>query len=456
MTPDHPPASAAELLSHPRFVEAMSLAGTPLIRDITDKYRPWPKVRAIARDKGLDPLLAWIATKWQRRAMWRPLPLRSEAGQPFMLAQTGSISEQLHRLDRETGGGGSVALDREHGVFSDEETQRRFLIRSMMDEAIDSAIMEGARTSIRAARELLRSGRPPRDKHEQMVANNYEAMRRIKGWIERPLSIEMLVEIQSILTTGALDDDAPRDGSGRLRRPGEVVDVVDKRSHDVVYTPPMAEQMPQRLQSVCDFANASHVAGTFLHPIIKACVLHFMIGYEHPFVDGNGRTARAVFYWCALRHGYRIVEFLSISELIRAASASYPHAYMNVESDDNDITYFVLYKLDIIRRALERLAGYLAEEEKRILDSRRLLRLDSKLNLRQRLLLEFAIKNPTAEFSAQSQATVYGVTQMTARADLEHLRRRRFLRSFKVGKKVVYVLEPDIVRRLASSIRKHG
>ncbi len=321
----------------------------------------------------------------------------------------------------------------------------------MMDEAIDSSIMEGARTSIQAARELLRSGRTPVDRHERMVVNNYEAMRRIKGWLDRPLSVEMLIEIQETLTRGALEEDAPADAAGRLRRFDEPVVVVDKRDEEVVHEPPPADQLLDRLKSLCAFANAVHAGESFLHPIVKASVLHFMIGYEHPFVDGNGRTARAVFYWAALRSGYRVVEFLSISELIRKAPASYSRAYTNVECDDFDLTYFVLYKLGVLTRSIEQLATYLHEEERRIEESKRLLRVDPELNLRQRLFLEHAIKNPTVEYSVISQATVYGVSQMTARADLEHLRQRGFVDSFKVGKQVRYTISPRLAKRLAKA-----
>lgn len=451
---DTPPISARSLIQHPRFAEAMALVQSPLVRDLTDKYRPWRSLGPIARRAGIDPELAWMASKWRRLASWKHLTLKTPNGEPFVFALLGSIVERLHRIDRETWGGGSIALDHERGVLADDESQRRVLIRSMMDEAIDSSIIEGAKTSIRVARELLRSGRAPSDKSERMVANNYAAMRAVKGWCDRPLTPEMLVEVQRILTEGALDDDAPPDACGRLRRHDEIVVVEDKRTREAVHVPPDASRLPHRLKALCEFANARHAGEEFLHPVLKACILHFMIGYEHPFVDGNGRTARAVFYWCALRTGYRIFEFLPISSLIRKATSKYPRAFLDSETDDHDLTYFILYKLDIIRRSLDHFGAYLAEEEARIRQSAAMLRLDPNLNLRQRLMLQHALSHPKAEYTAKSQATTYGVTLMTARADLESLKRLGFLRSFKVGKAVHYVLDPSVPRRLARHSRK--
>ncbi len=429
----------------------MALVQNPIVRDLTDKYRPWRKLRPIARDAGLDPELVWIASKWRRMTQWTTLPLRVPSGDPFVFAQIGVMSQGLHLIDRETGGGGSVALDHEHGILADEESQRRFLIRSMMDEAIDSSIIEGAKTSIRVARELLRSGREPKNKHERMVANNYAGMRLIKTWLDRPLTPEMLIELQRVLTEGTLDDDAPPDASGRFRRPEEPVVVDDIRTREVVHTPPDAGLLPLRLKALCEFANTPNTAEHFLHPVLKACIVHFMVGYEHPFVDGNGRTARAVFYWCVLRSGYRVFEFLPISSLIREAIAKYPQAFIESEIDDNDLTYFILYKLDVIRRSLDSLSKYLAEEEQRIQQSLAMLRLDPHLNLRQRLMLQHALRHPEAQYTAKSQANTNDVSIMTARTDLEGLKKRRFLRSFKIGKAVHYVLDPSVPQKLARS-----
>lgn len=454
MPQDPPPMTSRDLPGHPRFAEAIGLVSQPIVRDLTDRYRPWRKVRPIARDANLDPELVWIATKFRRMAMWQPLPLVAANGRRFVLAQLGTISEQLHRIDRETGGGGLVALEHEHGVLSDLDSQRRFLIRSMMDEAIDSSVIEGAKTSVEVARDLLRSGRPPRDKSERMVANNYAVMKSIKASLGQPLTTKLLIEWQRILTDHALDDDAPADGSGRLRRPDESVRVEDKRTGDQIYVPPDANGLEQRLSAICEFANAKHSGERFLHPVLKACVLHFMIGYEHPFVDGNGRTARALFYWSALRSGYRAFEFLTISTLIKAAIAKYPQAYIDTEEDEGDLTYFVLYKLDVISRAIERLAAFLSEEEVRIETSVNMLRLDETLNLRQRLLLQHALRHPGADYSARSQANTNGVTLMTARADLESLRTKGFLQTFKVGRAVHYVLDPSVTTKLARASKR--
>lgn len=84
-----------------------------------------------------------------------------------------------------------------------------------------------------------------------------------------------------------------------------------------------------------------------------------MIGYDHPFVEGNGRTARALFYWSLARSGYWLMEYISISRLLKQAPAQYGSAYMYSETDENDTTYFILHQISIIERAIDALYEYL-------------------------------------------------------------------------------------------------
>jgi Fic family protein len=63
-----------------------------------------------------------------------------------------------------------------------------------------------------------------------------------------------------------------------------------------------------------------------------------MLGYEHPFEDGNGRTARALFYWSMLNQGFWLTEFLTVSKILRKAPAKYARSFLYTEQDSNDLT----------------------------------------------------------------------------------------------------------------------
>jgi Fic family protein len=170
----------------------------------------------------------------------------------------------------------------------------------------------------------------------------------------------------------------------------------------------------------------------FIHPIVRAIVAHFWLGYEHPFRDGNGRIARALFYYCLLREGYEVAEFLSISGPIDRSPRAYYMAFAHTETDTGDLTYFVLHQLDVIKIALGDLLQHLQRRAERLrLLTERVSSFDA-LNHRQRSLLEHAIRHPAEGQSIEGHARSHRVHYMTSRSDLSDLERRGFLTSRRV------------------------
>lgn len=430
---------------------ANSMMAMAAKRELIAKYRPWRKFRYVVADKGENPEDLWLTAKFARMAMWKPIGLSMPDGREFGHCLCSEVLEALCRIDRTTGGGGNALLEAPGGLLADEGHRIRIRIKTLMDEAIESSLIEGAATTRAVALEMLRSDRPAKTPGEVMVVNNYLAMQKIKTWLDRPLSKQMLLDLQAILTSGTLDK---ADAVGRFRKPDENVRVVDERTQEDIYVPPPAEQLEARVDALCHFANEEHTGTDFMHPIAKACILHFMIGFEHPFVDGNGRTARAVFYWYALRHGYNVFEFIPISEKIRKGFAKYPQAYLDTELDDGDLTYFILYKLGIIEASLDALSEHLKREESRISQSESLLKVSKGLNLRQRMLLEHALRHPMHRYTVKSHANSNGIVPVTARADLSELERLRLLVVEREGREVIYRPAPGLADRVAKSMRK--
>ena len=77
------------------------------------------------------------------------------------------------------------------------------------------------------------------------------------------------------------------------------------------------------MRLLCDFANEDEDGEPFIHPVVRAILLHFWLAYDHPFEDGNGRTARILFFWLMQQRGYWLIEYLPISPIIRKAPAKY-------------------------------------------------------------------------------------------------------------------------------------
>src|SRR5680860_893445 len=174
------------------------------------------------------------------------------------------------------------------------------------------------------------------------------------------------------------------------------------------------------------------------HPVVRSILVHFWLAYDHPFEDGNGRTARALFYWAMLREGYWLFEYLSISSLLRKAPSQYARSYLYTETDGNDLTYFIAYQLKIIRRALDALDAYLARKQGEIRDAETKLREISGLNHRQRALIAHALRNPAHEYTIESHRRSHDIAYATARSDLLQLAKKNMLEAGKIGKKAVY------------------
>ena len=213
----------------------------------------------------------------------------------------------------------------------------------------------------------------------------------------------------------------------------------------MLHEPPAADLLPGRMQSMCDFANgkADH---EFLHPVLRAIMLHFWLAYDHPFEDGNGRTARALFYWAMLHQGYWMFEFVSISSIIKKAQGQYGRAFQYTETDENDATYFILNQLKVIRSALDSVDKYLARKAKEIAVAEQQLKNRGDFNYRQLALLSHALRKPITEFSVKSHSVSHNVAPATARADLQNLVKAGLLDEQRptYGKKVIYTVSRQL------------
>lgn len=312
--------------------------------------------------------------------------------------------------------------------------KNRYLVGSIMEEAIASSQLEGAATTREVAKDMLRKKRKPRNQSEQMIVNNYQTIQFILEQKDQLLTPALLCQIQARMTQGTLDDPG-QEGRFRLN---DDVRVTDFTTGEIVHIPPDQQYLSRLLDWFCAFANEEIPArvdapGAFIHPIIRASMLHFFIGYIHPFVDGNGRTARAVFYWYLLRKGYWLLEYMSISRIIHKSMTQYAKAYLHTENDDNDLTYFINYQVKTLDLAFTSLQQYIARKvaEKKQLRSFRQL---EGLNERQMTLVHELMNDPDTIWTIREVQNKFGLVYETARTDLMHLEQLGLLSKRREGK----------------------
>jgi Fic family protein len=395
-----------------------------------------------AKTIGVTPEQFWLQVKLSRLSNRVFIPLEDKKRQPFSFATLPTMAAYLHEIDLSLGG---MVLSR-HTKLEDKPSRQRYLVRSLQEEAIASSLIEGAVVTRADAREMIRSNRTPKTHGERMVFNNYRTVRVLHERKDERMTPGFLCEIQRSLTDGAIDKPG---GEGRFRRPDEYVRIVDEEETPV-FEPPPADELEMRMNLFCEFANAKpefQPGEPFIHPVLRAIVLHFWIGYDHPFVDGNGRTARALFYWSMLRQGYWLTEYVSISRIIQQQVRQYYRAYLDTEQDENDLTYFVMYHLRVISRGIQELKAYLTEKQDEVTKQIDLVRLG--LNTRQIALVTKALEEPATRFTYESHAHSHGVTRATARTDLLNLRRRALFELIRNGRTFEFIAHADIDERIA-------
>ena len=404
------------------LVKALLKGIAPNIMPVVDKvnadYEYWDKAKYKKLPEGFTPQMLWTYVKASR--LRSTIPVWNKYG--INLCVTSQMQRLCHEFDMKFGSFWEVEGD------TQSAEKKYYLSSSLMEEAIYSSKMEGASTTRIVAKDMLRKKKSPQNKSQQMIVNNYNTIQYIVEHKEQPLTEELLLTIHQLMTEKTLDN--PED-AGRFRTNDKVV-VADMVEGDIIYTPPSFQEIPEFVESLCNFFNNDNPR-TFIHPIIRGIIVHFMLAFMHPFVDGNGRTARALFYWYMLKEGYKLTEYMSISRVIAKSKANYEKAFRYVENDGNDMGYFVAYNLRALEISFQQLRDYIQrkQREKRAASSFMMV---GNINQRQALILQRLKEEPDSIFTVKDVQDQFSVSSMTARKDLSDLVQQGYLTEIALNK----------------------
>ncbi|MGM9830599.1 MAG: Fic family protein [Paludibacteraceae bacterium] len=400
-----PKLSTEELVNALIRLPKLPIAVQSLVEQINEKYEYWDTVKYKPLPKGFSATDLWQAVVAYRQRntilAWDKYAIH------FCL--TNKMQQQCHEFDMNFGGSW------ESDAVIPNNHRERYLISSLMEEAISSSLMEGAATTRKVAKEMLRKKITPKDKSQQMIFNNYQTIRFITENKHRPLTEELLLHIHRLMTENTLSN---AEDAGRFRQTDDVV-VENGITHEVVHTPPAAKELPVFVSDLCSFFNAKQTQ-PFIHPIIKGIVIHFMVAYMHPFADGNGRTARALFYWYMLRQGYWLTEYMSISRIIYKKKTAYERAFLYSEADSNDIGYFVAYNLRVLEEAFSELQTYIRHKTQERQAAAAFLHIGN-INERQAEIMKMYYDNPKLMLTVRDVQERFLITPTTAKSDITGL-----------------------------------
>lgn len=403
-----------------------------------NEYLYWDKVKYLA-SKDTDRLVLWQAVTIQRQLNAQDIHFGKYT---FHFTITQNMLSLLHDFDMNLGGN----LGTKSIIPNTEKNY--YLISSIMEEAIASSQMEGASTTRRIAKDMLRKQLKPTNKSQQMIVNNYETIRKISKNKQEVFTKEGLLDIHRSIANKTLDN--PED-EGVFRRNDDIF-VVDGITGFVAHTPPSYNEIDKMIEDLCEFANKDN-SDNFIHPIIKGIIIHFVLAFIHPFVDGNGRTARSLFYWYMIKKGYWLTEYLSISRIIYTNKKGYEKAFQYTENDGNDLSYFIQYHLDVMKRAFEELKKYL---QRKIDEQQNIIKFVgiSNINERQRYVLRTISESKRTMFTPKELATQFDISARSARTDLQELVEMGYLSATNLNKRAIGYIKSDQFEELIHNSSK--
>ena len=396
----------APSISQEDLLSAMLLTPNDKVQEVVNKvnetFEYWDTIKYKRCPEGCTPQQLWTYVKAARvksiMSVWGKYGIT--------LTLTNQMQRMCHEIDMNWGG--SWGTD---SIIGDENKEQ-YLVGSLMEEAIYSSQMEGAATTRKVAKEMLRKKMTPKDKSQQMIANNYQTIQFIVSHKDALLTPELLLQIHQLMTEHTMQN--PQE-AGCFRSNNDVV-VENGITHETVHIPPTYEEIPNFVEDLCRFFNEQD-APQFIHPIIRGIIIHFMVAYVHPFADGNGRTARALFYWYMLKQGYWLTEYLSISRVIAKSKKSYEKAFLYTEADDMDMGYFVAYNMRVLQQSFKQLQDYIKrkQEEKRAANS--FLRIGN-INARQAQIIKMFADDSNLVVTIADLQAKFLVSPTTAKADV--------------------------------------
>jgi len=409
------------------------------ILECNNDYVAWDKLRRLPIPKEIKPEYIWALMKLFRSEKYYSFNFN---GLKFKYSLLPNTLRKLHFLDKEAAG--NLQID-DRVIY--KQGQERYIISSLMEEAIASSQLEGAATTRKVAKEMLRQNRKPRNHSEMMILNGYRTLKMILEKKNEKLSKEFLLDIQKSITSDTLRN---KEDEGKFRDNDDIVvgDVLEMEK--IFHTPPKKDEIPYLIDELCNFANNDD--GEFIHPVIKAIILHFLIGFIHPFNDGNGRTARAVFYWYVISRGYWLFEYTPISRKILSSRVNYGLAYLHSEVDENDLTYFIEFNIKAIHEALLDMTDYIKRKQKEQIDVNRMVTELKDISIRQAAILKELMQSLNKYFTIKEFQETYHIAYETARTDLMELVNKKYL-TLKIDKrKFLFIFTKENQDKINSEI----
>ncbi|MFT4093324.1 MAG: Fic family protein [Niabella sp.] len=399
---------------------------TKLIIDLNNNYVHWDKFRDMQLPDPDYRIAIWTkATAEREQGFTRTLTI---GGLSVKWWLSNNMEFILHQLDIGLAGG--------RGMESLLEAKHihRHKTTALLEESISSAQLSGALVSKKAAKEMLLKKRSPQNVNEQICINIYRTLQLGFSKKDQVLDEPFFLQLHQVLTK----DTIKLKGIGNYRTNNKTdMSCVDASAG---YKPSDTKQIRECMSAIFEFYN-NDAAPFFIHPLIKACIIHYLIVCIRPFKDANGRMARLLAQMYLLKKGYWIAGFIAVSNVISKFKLNYHKSIVQSQTDENNIGYFIHFYIQAVQmayRSLRDFVGRISKEKK----ENSLYKIPG-YNERQTAVLQWIKEDAAKMVTIRELRSVYGVSKETARTDLNGLVEKGWIRYFNINKKAYAFVKAD-------------
>lgn len=209
--------------------------------------------------------------------------------------------------------------------------------------------------------------------------------------------------------------------------------VVNSKTKDVIYTPPAAFEVTQMMRELVEWINHE----TEIHPVLMSGIAQFQLVHIHPFLDGNGRTARLLSTLCLYQRGYDFKKLFTISEYYDRNRADYYQAIQSVRQQEMDMTRWIEYFVQGLSTQLQEVKslGRQAIEHD-------IMAKQHHLSNRQKLAIEYIAKHGGISIQ-QFEGICPDVTRRTLQRELKELIDKNILRTTGATSNLIYEMQVE-------------
>ncbi len=307
--------------------------------------------------------------------------------------------------------------------------------KALILESHHSTHIEGTALSFKQAKDILEGKKVKgvnRDDEKELL-NYKKAMDFISKYLGKddPVSEGLIRQVHKILVKDARGENAD---PGNYRKIQNYV--VNSRTREVVYTPPGPLDVPHLMGEFVEWLNKADDVS----PILVAGIAQFQFVHIHPFIDGNGRTARLLSTLILYKTGYDFKRLFTISEYYDKDRPVYYQAIQSVRNHNMDMTAWLDYFVEGLRSQMEEIN----EKSKKIIVSEKVVKALAQynLNLRQEKIIRYLVVNE--QISNEQCQRLCGSIRRTATRDLVSLVEKGLLLKKGELKGAYYILSSTV------------